>query len=188
MSEARPRWERGAPRQGWQGVVSAVEGLGGTRIRAGQRDLGRDAGWKLGTWRLMHGLGPASASCVTTVVYLAHPGPAQRRLCDPRVVALWARLPPGYLGSTCAQVRYGLLLAACLRWAEGGRVQGTREKAPPRPAQPKGIREKRKVGKTLAQRSPLGCEKWQVRRDTGGLTGRLLHYLHLLDRLLAGRR
>lgn len=27
-----------------------------------QRDLGRDAGWKLGTWRLMHGLGPASAS------------------------------------------------------------------------------------------------------------------------------
>jgi hypothetical protein len=41
----------------------------------------------------------------------------------------------------------------------------------PRPGQAQCMREKRKVGKTLAQRSPLECEKWQVRKDMSELTG-----------------
>lgn len=57
-----PMGEEAHPGRAGRPVGVDLGRIGWHTYQSCQRDLGRDAGWKLGTWRLMHGLGPASAS------------------------------------------------------------------------------------------------------------------------------
>lgn len=91
------------------GVDLGRIGIGWHTYQSCQRDLGRDAGWKLGTWRLMHGPGPASASVLPSCgLLLLNRACALLRemFCVPHVmIAFW--------GSFINAI-YSLLMRVCV--------------------------------------------------------------------------
>lgn len=84
VSGRAPNGEEVYPGRAGRAVAMDLGRIGWHTYQTCQRDLGRDAGWKLGTWRLMHGLGPASAS-VLPCLYCCPTEPAcvGRCLCNP---------------------------------------------------------------------------------------------------------
>lgn len=163
--------------QGWQARgCRPWKDPGGTRIRLANvtSSVMRAGSW--GTWRLMHGLGPASASVLPIIVSWCDGAcSVERCLCNP-----CDGLAVGiYSFNSCFIVCCGSVFALSRR-AESCRVQGVRrDDFRPAPARDT-TREMRKVGTTLAQRSPLERKKWQVRKGMSELTGRLPHYLHYI--------
>lgn len=131
---------RGAP---W---LSTVEGSG-RAYQTCQRDLERDAGWMLGTWRLMYGLGPASAS-VSPCEFGVHLGTTGRGFASDVFVCV---LPVtacfvGWLA--CCWNRISVCVGQVVSMGLGR--QGPRvERLTP---SPNAHGRSGKVGKTLAQR------------------------------------
>lgn len=121
MSQASSQWGK-IVRPGRAGgpVGVDLEGSGWHTYQTRQRDLERDAGWKLGTWRLMHGLGPASASVLPIMYLCATVYALLRGACVTHVIVL-------RLGFICSIVYYSLLRQrACVESKKGLRAAGSR--------------------------------------------------------------